>query len=295
MPDSIRIKEIHQALNASKYSFYQDSNNNLEPSEFSLGWTIFKIAKALGLSFNLAGELQSVRQRKNVPWINNAVTIPSGWERGQFATNTGDDEKPHDPFDHSRQNGGLKNDEKDRLGIAYQQKCNKYAKYDQNAPENSEISRGDVVLNENIPQLLESFWEDLDKALNMRDLGTGVLPSADGTQYCTFEGLGALVAENAFMLSSLSNNLYQIHNLCIANNHLLLQVLKGLGLPVNNEIFKIKTGELDEFKQEIIAKMPLPSIAGDALNLTQQNFTILSNIAQLLGQNSEVTRDLQNQ
>lgn len=283
MVDSIRIKQIHAALGADRWAYFLDNMDEEQSAIVSLGEKITYIAQALGISYELDGSLKSIRQRKNVLYNEfGEVTIPSGWARGQFALNTGDGEN-HNANDQSRQNGGVEQATLDRLGIAYQMRGNKYASFNADAPEESVLRRGDVVLCENLIQYYESFLEDFGKALGVENLSALVLPAADNSGFCSFEGLDAAIAEILYMQSASSINTEQTHNLAIQNHHYNKQLIKALGLPIGNKMLQIDTGEIDAITEDpLIANLPLPVISEDAPNITQQLFGIMQNIGQLI-------------
>ncbi|NJO93412.1 MAG: hypothetical protein HC820_01800 [Hydrococcus sp. RM1_1_31] len=85
MPDSIRIKEIHEALQAEK--FCKDDDNPQERRVANLGYYIERIARVLGISVNSNGTIRSIRQSK---WLPQGATIPPGWSIGQWGTNGGE-------------------------------------------------------------------------------------------------------------------------------------------------------------------------------------------------------------
>lgn len=276
MPDSIRIKEIHAMLGAEEYAYY-DNNGTPEPRVTNAGWYLERIARALGISYKPDGEIMSVRQRRTIPYDEGTSTIPEGWGRGQFSVNKG-----------GGQNGQIGGQaDEDRLGIVYQNRCNRYENFDDNDPENNVIERGDLVLCENIPQFIESYLEDLDKGLNWQEMGTGVLPNADGTGFCTYEGMGTLLAEVAYMLSQLSGNIYESHSLNLMTFSTVLEILKGLGVPTGVGYLKMDVGVDDAIGEAPPAQLLVPKIAEDAPNITTQLMNLLNNLALILGTMNE--------
>lgn len=272
MVDSIRIKEIHAMLGAEEYAYY-DNNGTPEPRVTSAGWYLERIARALGISYHPDGKIMSVRQRRTIPYSENEATIPEGWGRGQFSVNKGGNTQG--------QIGG--EPDEDRLGIVYQNRCNRYENFDDGNPESNVIERGDLVLCENIPQFIESYLEDLDKGLNWQEMGTGVLPNADGTAFCTYEGMGTLLAEVAYMLSQLSSNIMESHSLNLMTFSTVLEVLKGMGVPTGVGYLEIDTGVNDAIGDGQPATLLVPKIAEDAPTLTAQLMNLLSNLALIIG------------
>lgn len=273
MVDSIRIKEIHACLGAKDFSYYDDNGT---PTEFymSIARKLDWFAKAYGVAFNPDGTVMEIRRRKAIEYgADDKVKIPDGWTRGQFADNEGGT--------NIGQVGGKEGEE--RLGLAYQNRCNKYDKFDDSDPLNNTMKRGDVILCENYLQFIESYFEDLDKGMNWQEMGTGVMPSADGTSYCTYEGMGTLVAEIAYMLSTLSSNIYQTHNLSLKTYSACLEIFKGLGLPVELGVLGLDTGEFDAVSGTSYVYMNVPRIPDQSVTLHKRMMDIIANLAILNG------------
>lgn len=268
-----QIAEIHACLGADEFATYDDGGTK-QKYYMNIARKLDWFAKAYGVAFNPDGSIMPLRQRVNVPYDkSNVVKIPDGWARGQFADNEGGGT--------AGQTGGSKGEE--RLGIAYQNRCNQYEKFDDKDPKNNVMKRGDVVLCENFLQLYESYLEDLDKGLNWQEMGTGMLPSADGSSVCTFEGIGTLLAEVAYMLSTLSSNIYQTHTLALKNYSTTLEVLKGMGLPIELGILPIDLGEEDAVSGTVSAYLNVPKIAEEAVTLHKRMMDIITNLAIING------------
>lgn len=272
MVDSIRIKEIHATLGAGEWA-YQDED--LTPAYMNLSRKVDLLAKANGLSFNLDGSIISLRQRKNIPYTDGVATIPDGWVRGQFGLNTGESE--------DGQEGGLVTEQ--RLGIAYQNRSNRYTNDAVCADGSVEIletdnaiQRGDIVLCESWLQYYEAFLDDLDKGLNWQEMGAAIVPNADNTgKYCRFEGMGTLLADLSWTVSHLSRNIIQSHIMNLKQEAILIELLKATGLPITAGNIRVKVGV-----EEGAAWIPYPTVSPDAPSLTQLSFQILSNLAPLL-------------
>ena len=277
LSDSLRIQEIHACLGADEFAYQDKEAYEPEPRVTNIGWLTNRIALALGISYKPDGKIMSVRRRKAVSYTDNEATLPSGWGRGQFSVNKGGNTQG--------QTGGEANE--DRLGIAYQNRCNKYENFDDNNPETNTLARGDIILCENIPQYLESLLEDLDKGLNWQEMGTGVIPSADGTGFCTFEGLGTLVAEISYMLSSLSNNIYESHTLNLMTYNTTLELLKAIGVPTGVGYIPVDVGVKEVIGDANPAQLIVPKVAEDSPNITTQLYNLLANLSLLIGAMSD--------
>lgn len=241
--------------------------------------TLQRFARAYGVSFKPDGKVLQIRARKNIPFVNGQATVPDGWARGQFVDNT------QATSTNGQPSTGIGDDDDDeRVGIAYQNRCNRYENFDDADPANNTYAQGDIVLCENFLQLFESYLEDLDKGLNWQEMGTGILPSADGTSYCTYEGIGTLLAEAVYMLSQLSSNIYQTHNLSLQNTAMNHEILKGLGLPLELGHLKVVVGESDALGlgDNVNAYIPVPKIAKDSVTLHKRLMDIIINLSVLI-------------
>ncbi|MBL1208265.1 hypothetical protein [Geminocystis sp. GBBB08] len=270
IPQELMLQEIHACLGAGEFAYDND-----KPYYMHMARKLDKIAKALGVAFNPDGSIMSVRKRVNIPYDDKGkATIPDGWTRGQFADNKGGST--------TGQTGGLSTEE--RLGIAYQNRCNRYENFDDNDPENNIMRKGDIVLCENWMQYQESYIDDLDKGLNWQEIGAGMLPSADGSKITSYEGLGTLLAEVAYMLSSLSSNIYQTHVLGLKTTNNTLEILKALGLPIDYSQMKIDIGESDPVSGDNIqGYIEMPKVNPGAVSIHKRLMDVITNIAIING------------
>jgi hypothetical protein len=81
MPDSVRVQEIHAALEAQKFANNSKTNN---ARVANIGYYVERIARVLGISVDENGSIKSIRQAKKA---HAGETIPPGWDFGQFGTN----------------------------------------------------------------------------------------------------------------------------------------------------------------------------------------------------------------
>ena len=280
--DSLRVKEIHATLNANKWAY---AENDVDISGQSLGDKLDLLCKAMGVAFNRDGEIISIRQRKNIEYDGDEVTIPDGWTRGQFALNTGGSDEG--------QEGGIVGEQ--LLGMAYQNRANRYGEeslcadtqVEINDPNNA-LKKGDVVLCENLPQFLEAMLDDLDKALNLQEMGVAIIPNADNTgKYCRAEGLGTLLADVAWSISHLSKNIIQTHMISLKNEAMMHELFKSLGVPITIGNLPVQMGNKGR-KEERTFSIPYPTFSADSPSLLQMQMTILSNIAPLLANCTDI-------
>lgn len=260
MPDSIRIKEIHEALQADTFS--KDDKNPDKRRIANLGYYIERIARILGISVNSDGSIRSIRQSKH---IKQGDIIPAGWSVGQWGRNQG--------ANSQGQKGGLAEHDKD--GLVYEVRSGKI-ELDPNTGQPSVVTEGGYVLVENLPQLLHIIMDDFDKALGMQDSGAFVLPKSDGTGIAAFEGLTSVSAEIAFMLSVLSQYIAQTHISSLKNQAMLQEILAAIGVPIELKAFQVDIGE------EQPVNVPYPGLRENAPSMSDMSIWILSNLAPLV-------------
>lgn len=261
MPDSVRVKEIHEALNAKQFA----SDTNGENVVANLGYYIERIARVLGISVNPDGTIRSIRQKKNVL---ASSPLPDGWNFGQWGLNQGG----HPPNSNA-QEGGKPDEYRD--GIIYEQRCNIKRK---NAFGDPIITSGDYTLCENIPQLLDEILDDLDKGLGWQELGANFIPNADNSgKYISYEGLAQLQTEVAYMLSRISQHTSQTQVATLIIQAVAYELLRATGQPILPKAFQADVGGED------LVNVPYPGLAPDAPTQLQQTGWLLQTIAPILG------------
>lgn len=261
MADSIRIKEIHAALQADKFA-YRDNSQDVRTA--NIGYYIERIARVLGISVNDDGTIRSIRQKKVIP---RGQPIPAGWSFGQFGTNKGGNTQG--------QEGGNADHFKD--GIVYEQRSNQFIPSVFSLNQ-ADIAQGDYTLCENIPQLLDEMLDDLDKALGWQDLGASSIPNADGTnKVLIYEGLAQLNTEIAFLLSRISQHTSQGLIATLIAQGIAFELLKSTGQMLIPKKLEVDIGTDD------LATIPYPGIALDAPTQLEQTKWILETVAPILG------------
>lgn len=258
--DSIRIKEIHQALEAGSYAW--DVDDPTAPRWWSLGKQIEAIANILGLQFNPDGTIKSVRQSK---FIKQGATIPAGWSIGQWGKNEGGSTEG--------QPGGSPTET--RYGLAYPVRSGRFDSDPfTGSPQN--IDRGGYVLVECLPQLLAVLMDDLDRALGLQDAGAMVIPSSDGTNYAFFQGLTSFLAELLYMNSELSKLQGQCLVSSLKNQGMIQELLKQQGVPTALKMIEMEMGD----KQ---VKIPYPGINNNSPSNFDLICWVVSHLSILLG------------
>lgn len=262
LPDSIRVKEIHESLQAQTFAYDDSSNARIA----NLGYYIERIARVLGISVNPDGTIRSIRQKKEVL---ASTPLPDGWNFGQWGLNNGGQDRRT-----GGQEGGEAEEYKD--GIIYEQRCNilRQGAFDTNPV----ITSGDYTLCENFPQLIDEILDDLDKALGWQELGANFIPNADNSgKYITYEGLAQLQTEVAYMMSRVSQHTSQTQVAALIIQAVVYELLRATGQPITPKAFQADVGGED------LANVPYPGLASDAPSQLQQTQWILQNIAPILG------------
>ena len=232
MVDSVRIKEIHACLGAGEFA-YQDNNSDPPiPAYMHIARKVDYIAKALGICFNLSGEILSVRQSKH---LNRGDTIPAGWYLGQFGRNEGGSTVG--------QKGGLADEE--RLGIVYEVKGNRFET--NQASGNEEITQGGYILCESIPQLIHIMLQDLDRSLGLQTLGSVAIanpnynPDYSGnneeikTPYWKYNGLGQLILDLMYLSGDTNRHAAQANIGSLKAQAVAGEILAAIGVPATEK------------------------------------------------------------
>jgi hypothetical protein len=251
MPDSKRLIEIHEALEADTYAI--DGKNRRVAN---LGWLINKMAHVLGLHFAPDGRMAKPPDTKH---YKDGDTIPENWQMGQFGKNKWKDKKGtwHDG-----------------VGIAYEVRSNSFG-VDGFTGKDDAIEEGGWVTCNSLVQLLDTKFDDDDRAFGLQDLGANVLPSPDGNRWIAYQGLHALLQEAVYMLAAISDNTSHTQVLAMKNNALAMENLSAHGVPI----------EIKEIEANIggtVVKIPIPGVAEGAPTHVDLAIWILSNLAPIL-------------
>lgn len=150
--------------------------------------------------------------------------------------------------------------------------------------EDYELAAPTYVLCENWFQVWESFLEDLDQGLNWQEMGAMALPSpfpGDGTnKFCTFEGMGTLLAEIAYMIGAVSKDTSQTYISSIVTQAMGKAILETFGTPIGiaYQEYAIKDDD-----GEYGAIIPVPVVEDDSPTMIQLLLNIIENQSRLLG------------
>ncbi len=76
------------------------------------------------------------------------------------------------------------------------------------------------------------IFEDLDRAFGLQDAGANVIPSPDGKQIVSYQGINTMLLDILYMLSQMSRNTSGAHICGLKNQAMLQEVLGALGQPI---------------------------------------------------------------
>jgi hypothetical protein len=262
MPDSIRIKEIHAALEADKYGVHpEDSENDPKKRLNNLGRLIESAAHVLGVSFNEDG--------KNVPYPEPRLFDPEKIEDIN-------DKKLLKPaqFAVAEMGGFL-----DTSGIYEVRSA--IPKMVRNEMEIDLRPHGIKV--HNLPQLIDGMADDISKMLGGGQSAAFQVPSADGWRAAEYEGISQAVADALYMLSVHSKNINELQNQSIKTVYMLQQILKGLGLPTHIEKIEGVSGVTDAEGEYLTGYMPVPEIDPKSPTITSLLGIVLLNLQRVVG------------
>lgn len=264
----LQVKEIHLALDAKKFA-YEDEKDDVSRVA-NLGYYIERIARVLGISVNSNGSIRSLRQSKR---IASGDTIPNGWNLGQWGRNNGENS--------AGQQGGKAEDEKD--GLAWEIRTNQFKNNDFTGKSNV-IEQGGFALVENIPQLLHIIMSDLDRAFDLQNAGANVLPTPNGGQIASYQGMNSMLLDLLFTLGQISRQTTGTHILAMKNQAINQELLSGFGLPI-----AIKELEISAGKPEL-GVLPFPGFSPGAPTLNDLHALTLTNIGALIGSKIELPK-----
>ncbi len=302
MVDSIRIKEIHQALEADKYATYTGTQSGLNfPRTANLGAYIELIAIALGINMLADGTPYKPKEVKRQSLVDddpdNTVLVQEGYRFGFFGV------IEIEPVSTDQITFGditIQTEapmEVSELRLVYEAMSNQF-KIDDTTGEPTSIEPSGLMLVHNLPQLYRQILDDLDKSLGLQESGAFALRSVEDIQVqdpenstqtifankiCTYEGLHSLVAEAVYMLSEISRRSSSAEVSSMLNTAVLYELLGIFGLPIEPKFFEAVTG-LEETKGENIkSKIYHPAFADNAPRLFELWTILMQNIAPLLG------------
>ncbi len=266
------VKEIHLALNAGKFAYLDGSDD--ESRVANIGYYVERIARILGISVNSDGSFRAIRE---AGLVESGDTIPSGWGLGQWARNNGDSEEG--------QKGGQPSEERD--GLAWEIKSNKFV-VDNFTGEPTGIAQGGYGLVENIPQLLTLILADLDRAFGLQDAGANAIPSPDGENIVTYQGLNTMIIDLLYMLSQISRNTSGSHICSLKNQAMLQEIFAALGQPTGIQEIEVSIANGQKLTLAVPGTIPGNPTISDMFML------ILTNLGLLVGSNIDTKEKIEN-
>lgn len=301
MPDSMRIKEIHQALEAQTYSKYVSTESGEEkPRVANLGYKIDRIAKVLGINVLADGTTYKALEPISVRSVDEddsteETEIPAPYRLAHWGYADYEVSKEQLKIgDTYEETDAPLEDSYD--GLVYEVMTNKFV-IDGATGQPSSILPGGYVCVHNIPQLLRQILDDFDKGLGLQESGAFSLRSAEdvnvnagsafGAEYrpkiVTYEGLHSIVSENAMMLSEISRRASGAQVSSFVSQACIYELMSVLGLPVEPKSFNAVTG-LETFNgKDITQKIYHPGFSNNAPKIFELWTILMQNIAPLLG------------
>lgn len=317
MPDSLRIKEIHQALEAQTYSTYTSTDSGEEKARVAnLGYLINRIAKILGINVLADGvtykplEPSLVAANDLDPETDQTV-IPAPyrfahWGYAETTLNqeqlkTGVDEDGNDEFEETDAPLEVSYD-----ALVYEFFSNKFIE-DANTGEKTAIIPTGYGLVHNLPQLYRQNWDDFDKALGLQESSAFAVRSAEDIQtnsadpfdpeftpkICTYEGQNGAIAEILYMLSEISRRSSSAQISSLINTACLYELMNIKGLPIEAKYFEAKTGLEESSGLDIKQRIYHPGFSQNAPRDFELFVTLMNNIAPLLGSTLNFDKETQ--
>ncbi len=314
MPDSIRIVEIHQALEAQSYATYVSTNSNeKKPRAANIGYYIERIAKVLGI-YVLADGTTYKPKEPNLVAANDqdpetdltVIPAPYRFSHWGYATTTveqeqlktGVNEEGEDEFEET----DAPLDGQGFEGIIYEIISNKFVE-DPNTGEKTAIVPSGYALIHSLPQLIRQILDDLDKGIGWQESAAFALRSAEDAladdptteenefkpKICTYEGLHSLNAEIAYMLSAMSRHTSGGYTSSLINSAILYELMGIFGLPVEPKSFEAVIGLEKENGEDIKSKIYHPGFSNQSPRIYELWTILAQNLSVLVGNQYDLT------
>ena len=313
MPDSLRIKEIHAALEAQTYSKYISTDDGEEKARVAnLGYWIKRIANVLGLTALADGTTYKPKEPRLIAANDqdsetNETIIPapfrfSHWGQGsqeitQEQLATGVDSDGEAEFEET--DAPL---EDDYQGMVYSFVSNKFIT-DPSSGENTAIIPSGYALCRNFPQMIRQIMDDMDKGLGLQESAAFAIRSVEDVEtdeggtfsdpdytpkVTTYEGLHSIITEIAFMTSEISRRASGAQVASLITQACVYELMAVQGLPVSPKSFKASVGLEDTSEegggQDVLSDIYHPGFSPNAPTHFELWTMLMHNIAPLLGQ-----------
>ncbi len=305
MVDSIRVIEIHRALEADKYSKYiSTANGNEVARTANIGHYVERIALALGINILADGTTYRPPSTSVVETVDTdpdtlSVTVPPPYRKSHWGlqTMTVSDSML---IDDGLINTGVPTTDAPRevmyQGMWYEIVSNKFIE-NPSTGELDSIGSGGLALIHNIPQLIRVIMDDLDKGLGLQESGAFAIRSAEDInsdnpttvvnefrpKICTYEGLNSLVIENSIMLSEISRRVSQAQISSLKTEAKVNGLMRITGLPSEPHYFEASVGKETADGKDIQQKIYYIGFANDSPTLFDLWVTSQNNIGIIIG------------
>ena len=262
MPDSIRIKEIHAALDAQRFAQHPDSTDeNPKTNLRTLGRLLEATSRMLGVNFNADGE--------NVPFPEPELFGPEKIEEinnKKLLKNA--------QFFVADMGGDLD------TSSLYEVRS---AIFNQTGKNDGEIDlRPHAIKYHNLLQLVDAQSDDMSKQLGGGKNSIFQVPNADGDNFQEYHGVFQGLGDALYMLSVHSKQINELENQSILQIHLLKQLLAALGLPISIGKIEGSTGIYDKEGKEKKGYMPAPYLQPASPTITSLFGIVLMNLQRLV-------------
>jgi hypothetical protein len=264
MPDSLRIKDIHAALDAGRFANHPQSTEE-EPrvNLRTLGRLIEATSYVLGINFNEDG--------MNIPYPEPRLFDPEKIEEVN-------DRKllKNSQFAVAQMGNGLDTSSLYEVRSALMKRDGSETVLD---------LRPHAIKYHNLPQLLDALSDDVSRHLGGASSAAFQVPAADGWRAQNYAGITQAIADLLYMSSVHSKSINELQNQSIKSVWMLQQVLKALGLPLHITKLEGVSGIKDPVEEGDLlrAYMPVPELDAKAPTLTSLLGVVLLNLQRLVG------------
>lgn len=259
MPDSIRLKEIHAALEADRYGVHPGDPEKKRLN--NLGQFIEAAAYVLGINFdsdgnNLAYPDAQLLPPEKIEEVNNRKIL----KNAQFAV-----ANVNGKFDSSS---------------LYEVRSALFRTGD---GDTTVDQRPYAVKYHNLPQLIDAMADDTSKQLGGGKNSIFQVPNANGDDFQQYEGIFQPLADSLYMLSGHGKAINELQNQSIKTVYMLGQILKAMGVPMHVEKLPGTTGVYDKEGNEIPGFLAVPGLDPKSPTLVGLMGIVLMNLQRVVG------------